>query len=329
VFKAILVIENTRIWRKPKMGKAFIIHENNEWTEPLRREMKALGVTFEEWFLDQGLLDLSKEPPQGVFYNRMSASSHTRDHRFAPEYTAGVIAWLEGHGRRVINTGRALQLEISKIAQYSALNAMGIRTPKTLAAIGKENIVSAASDFIGPFITKHNRAGKGLGVQLFQSIHALECYVNSSEFELPIDGITLLQEYIQAPEPVITRCEFVGGKFLYAVQVDTSKGFQLCPADACQIGDAFCPVGKSVPDKPKFKILKEFDNPIIEKYERFIRHNGIQIAGIEFIVDNKGEIFTYDVNTNTNYNSEAEEKAGLSGMGAIARYLMEELEAIS
>ena len=24
------------------------------------------------------------------------------------------------------------------------------------------------------------------------------------------------------------------GKFLYAVRVDTSEGFQLCPADACQ-----------------------------------------------------------------------------------------------
>ncbi len=310
------------------MAKVFIIHENNEWTEPLRREMEALDVPFEEWFLDQGVLDLSKEPPKGVFYNRMSASSHTRDHRFAPEYTAGVIAWLEGHARRVINTGKALQLEISKIAQYSALNSWGIRTPRTIAAVGKENVIAAASQFTGPFITKHNRAGKGLGVQLFQSLDALEYYVNGSEFDYPIDGITLIQEYIQSPEPVITRCEFVGGKFLYAVQVDTSKGFQLCPADACQIGDAFCPVGESAPNKPKFDILKGFQSPIIiDKYENFLSSNGIHIAGIEFIKDHKGEIFTYDVNTNTNYNSEAEKKAGLSGMGAIARYLKNELEA--
>ena len=34
--------------------------------------------------------------------------------------------------------------------------------------------------------------------------------------------------------------------------------------------------------------------------------------------------FTYDINTNTNYNPEAEREAGMSGMGAIARYLGEE-----
>src|SRR3546814_13781757 len=89
----------------------------------------------------------------------------------------------------------------------------------------------------GSFITKHNRAGKGLGVQWFHSVKALEDYVNGEAFEPSIDGITLIQEYIRAPEPYITRVEFVGGKFLYAVRVDTSLGFELCPADVCQVGD--------------------------------------------------------------------------------------------
>jgi hypothetical protein len=32
-----------------------------------------------------------------------------------------VLAWLKRHGRTVVNGERALQLEISKIAQYEAL----------------------------------------------------------------------------------------------------------------------------------------------------------------------------------------------------------------
>src|SRR3546814_7677805 len=157
----------------------------------------------------------------------------------------------------------------------------------------------------GSFITKHNRAGKGLGVQLFHSVKALEDYVNGEAFEPSIDGITLIQEYIRAPEPYITRVEFVGGKFLYAVRVDTSLGFELCPADVCQVGDAFCPVGETAPatPAPRFQIVQGFDNPIIERYRRFIAANGIGISGIEFITDGNGELYTYDVNTNTNYNS--------------------------
>lgn len=319
------------------MAKIYVIHENDTWVEPLRAAFAERGLPYEEWFLDRGTLDLGTAPPEGVFYNRMSASSHTRDHRYAAEYTGAVLAWLEAHGRRVVNNGRALQLEISKVAQYAALSTSGIKTPRTIAAVGREQIVAAARRLFdsgngGAFITKHNRAGKGLGVRLFHSVAALEEHIAGPEFEPSVDGIMLLQQYIQAPEPFIVRVEFVGGRFLYAVRVDTSLGFELCPADVCRVGDAFCPVGEQAPQPaqapspaPRFRIIKDFDHPIIERYRRFLAGNGIGIAGIEFIVDRAGELYTYDVNTNTNYNSAAEADAGLYGMRAIAAYLGEEL----
>jgi glutathione synthase/RimK-type ligase-like ATP-grasp enzyme len=309
-----------------KMKKIYVIHENEEWVVPLRKAFEKLNLPYEEWFLAKGTLDLTQTPPEGVFYNRMSASSHTRDHRYAAEYTAAVLAWLEAHGRRVVNNSNALKLEISKVAQYVSLNAFGIRTPKTIAAIGKEEIIKAAKEFEGAFITKHNRAGKGLGVQKFENVEALEKYVYGSDFEEPVDGITLIQQYIDSPAPFIVRNEFIGGKYYYSVQVNTSEGFQLCPADACQVGDAFCPVGES--GNSKFTVLEGFENPIFKKYGKFLAANGIEIAGIEMITDRKGQIYTYDVNTNTNYNSEAESKAGVSGMGAIAKFLGEELEKL-
>ena len=37
--------------------------------------------------MDREKIDFSNIPPNGVFYNRMSASSHTRGHRYAPEDT--------------------------------------------------------------------------------------------------------------------------------------------------------------------------------------------------------------------------------------------------
>jgi Carbamoyl-phosphate synthase L chain, ATP binding domain len=305
------------------MSKVYVIHENSVWVEPLRSAFGELGTPFEEWFLDQGVLDLRSPPPQGVFYNRMSASSHTRDHRYAAEYTGAVLAWLERHGRTIVNDSRALRLEISKVAQYEALAAFGIPTPETLAVVGRENIVPAAETLGYPLILKHNRGGKGLGVRLFLSRAALEEHLASLEFEEPVDGITLVQRYIQAPKPYITRLEFVGGRFLYAVQVDTSQWFELCPADACQvdasaIGSAACP---AVAPSEKFRVIGDYQNQLIPTYEQFLTANGIGIAGIEVIVDGNGRTFTYDVNTNTNYNPEAEARAGLFGMRSIARYL--------
>ena len=305
------------------VGQIFVIHENDIWLEPLRGALAELGLPYEEWHLDRGHLDLTVPPPEGVFYNRMSASSHTRGHRYAPEYTSCVLAWLERHGRHVINSGRALQLEVSKVAQYAALQALDIRTPHTVAAVGRDSIIEAAKVFDDrPFITKHNRAGKGLGVRLFHDLVSLVRYIDGPDFEPSVDGVTLIQEYIEAPEPFITRVEFVGGRFLYAVRVDTSEGFELCPADACrEDGDH----SENVP--PLFHIIEGFQNPLVSRYQHFLETNGIHIAGIEFILDRRGEIYTFDVNTNTNYNSEAEAKAkaGASGMRAIAAYLGEEL----
>jgi hypothetical protein len=309
------------------MAHIYVIHENAVWLEPLARALDAESVPWRDWHLDQGVIDLSQPPPDGVFYNRMSASSHTRGHRFAAELTAAVLAWLERHGRRVVNGGRALDLEISKARQYGALEAAGIRTPRTVIVAGADLLTESMRRHFdgGPAILKPNRGGKGLGVRLVRSAEALQEFLASPEYEPPIDGLHVLQEYVRAERPLITRAEFVGGRFLYAVEVDTSDGFELCPADACAVGDAYCPAGEE--KRAKFTIIDMVDAGLRQRYESFLRVNHIAIAGIEFICDRDGVNYTYDVNTNTNYNIEAEARAGRSAMTALARYLGEELAA--
>ena len=149
-----------------------IIHENDDWTHHLINRLEELKLPYKNWHLAEGLIDLTATPPEGIFYNRMSASSHTRGHRFAPELASGMINWLERHNRKVFNGSKALGMEISKINQYTALQSAGIKTPATLAAVGRDNIITAAEK-LGktPFITKHNRAGKGLGVQPVSYTH--------------------------------------------------------------------------------------------------------------------------------------------------------------
>jgi hypothetical protein len=131
---------------------------------------------------------------------------------------------------------------------------------------------------------------------------------------------------VRAPEPLITRAEFIGGRFIYAVEVDTSDGFELCPADVCAVGDAFCPAGE-VP-RAKFTIIDDIDPALKRRYEAFLAANGIDVAGIEFITSVEGAVYTYDVNTNTNYNADAEVRAGRSGMERLARYLGTQLNKL-
>ena len=207
-----------------------------------------------------------------------------------------------------------------RLRNTRVLARFGIETPATIAAIGREHIPKAASAIGYPVILKHNRAGKGLGVKLIYSGAALQEHLASEAFEDFVDGIMLVQRYIKAPEPFITRVEFVAGKLLYAVRVDTTQGFELCPADACQIeaaGEA-CP---AVAPGDKFQIVPHFDHALIPAWKSFLAANDIGVAGIEFIEDAQGRPYTYDVNTNTNYNPDAEARDGRRGMQAIAVHL--------
>jgi len=304
------------------MKKIYVIHENDEWLIPLRNSFKKINAPFVEWHMDKVNIDFKKPPPDGVFYNRMSASSHSRGHRYAPENTKDVLGWLEKDNKRIVNNSRALELEISKQKQYEELKKFNIKFPKTYSAENKKEITEKSKNFNKPFITKHNRGGRGLGVKYFENTTELEKYVNDKNFEDSIDGITLLQEYIDSDPKVITRAEFVKGKFLYAVQVDATDGFELCPADACNVEEKFCPTN---PDGNKFMIVKDYKNSEINKYEDLLKSNGIEIAGIEYIKSKDGTHYTYDINTNTNYNSIAERESNLKGMDSIATFLYNEL----
>lgn len=306
------------------MARVHVLHENPLWLPPLAKAFDQQGLPWTELFLDVGTFDLSSPPPEGVFYNRMSASSHTRNHRYSAELTASVLAWLKRWGRKVVNGPNVLDLEISKVRQYAELERLGITTPRTVFVSGRDQIVAAAKRYFDgqPVILKPNRGGRGEGVQLFKTVESLAQYVESDQYETPVDGVELLQEYIIAPRTVITRSEFINGRFLYAVEVDTSDGFQLCPCENTR-----------ETKREKFKIIDGIPDELRTKLEKFLAETGINIAGIEFIVDTNGRPFVYDVNTNTNYNAEAEERAGRagterSGPGAVAAYLGAELKRL-
>ena len=121
----------------------FVLHENTPWVEPLRRELAAIDAPFSEWFLDRGMVDLTSPPPQGIFYNRMSASSHTRGHRYAPEHTAAVLAWLTRHGRPSSMASALCSSRSPRSPNMRVWPAFGIETPATIAVIGREHIASA------------------------------------------------------------------------------------------------------------------------------------------------------------------------------------------
>ena len=292
-----------------------MLHENPDWYAPLGAAFDAAGLPHEQWLLGDGVLDLDDQPPAGVFWSRMSASSHTRGHPHAKDQARAILRWLEAHGRRVVNGPRALELEVSKAAQLTALRAAGFDVPRTLAVAGPADLPAAARKLPVPFIVKHNQGGKGAGVRLFETHDAFDAFLVSPEYEAPVDGIFLLQEYLRAAQPCITRAEIVDGEFMYAISADTARGgFELCPADACAVEPGAGPASL-------FTLREGFDHPIVGRYRDFALAQGVEIAGFEFIETADGRMVTYDVNTTTNYNADIEAAAPRPALPAVAAFL--------
>jgi len=317
--------------------KVYVIHENAEWLPPLRAAFEDLGTPYEEWLLDQTTCDLRTVPPTGVFYSRMSASNYTRGHAHSNYSTDIILRWLEAHGRRVINGSSVLQLELSKATQQILLDHSGFSTPRTVVAVGRDKCVDAALELgITPFILKPAQGGKGLGVTLYDTVDALSKAIDANALPVTVDDVWLVQEKIETNDDFITRMEFVGGKLLYALRIYSGGSFELCPADVCETDlQGFCPANSNTratderAPGPRFEVQRDHDEVLARRLEGFLEQHGIEIAGVEFIRRPDGTPVIYDINTNTNYNSAAENaaKIDVGGMAHIAGFLSAELDA--
>ena len=291
-----------------------VLHENPEWMPPFAAAFAAEGVDWDETLVAGGSLDLAAEPPPGVFWSRMSASAHTRGHTASAEHARALLDSLEAHGRRVVNGRAVLDLELSKVRQVALLRAAGIEVPRTIAVVGgsADDVLAAVAAVGPPVVVKPNRGGKGLGVTRFDSVDELAAALTA--LDEPVDGVLLVQEYVEPARPRITRAEIVGGELVYAITADTERGgFQLCPADACAVDGTPASL---------FALRTEpLPAGLTAAYETFAVRYGLEVAGFEFLETADGRAVTYDVNTNTNYNPEVEAVAPRSAARAVARYL--------
>ncbi len=291
-----------------------VLHENPEWMPPFAAAFAAEGVDWDETLVTGGPLDLAAPPPPGLFWSRMSASAHTRGHAASAEHARALLDSLEAYGRRVVNGRAVLDLELSKVRQLALLRAAGIEVPRTVAVVGgsADDVLAAAAAVGSPVVVKPNRGGKGLGVTRFDSVDELAAALPA--LDQPVDGVLLVQEYVEPARPRITRAEIIGGELVYAITADTERGgFQLCPADACAVDGTPASL---------FALRTEpLPAGLAAAYEAFAARHGLEVAGFEFLETADGRAVTYDVNTNTNYNPDVEAQAPRSAARAVARYL--------
>ncbi len=308
-----------------------IYHEHPDWFRPLFAELDRRGVPYVRIDARHHQYDTaSKDGEFALVFNRMSPSAYLRGHGQGIFYTLNYLAHLEQLGVRVVNGVRAFTIEISKALQLSLLESLGLPYPRARVINHASEAPAAAGHLRLPIVVKPNIGGSGAGVTRFDRPEELERAATEGRLNLGIDHTALVQEYIPARGGYITRVEVLGGKYLYAIRVFLSgEGYNLCPADICQttggveLQRAACPT-----DYPKTGLRVEGHTPpaeIIADVERIMGAAGIEVGGVEYILDDRdARLLYYDINALSNFVADGPRVVGFDPYARLADYLIQE-----
>jgi hypothetical protein len=310
-----------------------IYYEHLEWFRPLFAELDRRSIQYLR--IDAGchVYDATAtDRKYALFFNRMSASAYLRGSAQGIFFTRDYLAHLERIGMRVINGCKAFSFEISKAAQLTLLHSMGLATPRSRIVNCATQAASAAREIGFPVIVKPNIGGRGAGVIRFDSAPALERAAAAGEIDFGIDSTALVQEFLPVRGGHITRVETLGGKFLYAIKVDTSgENFNLCPAEICRTEDGTSSANTmGLVDAPKAGLKVEGYTPpqeIIDAVEKIVGAAQIEVGSVEYIVDDRdGGIVYYDINVLSNFVANALQILGFDPHVRLVDYLEKEKE---
>jgi glutathione synthase/RimK-type ligase-like ATP-grasp enzyme len=312
------------------MSPIAIYHEHPDWFKPLFEELNKRGIPYIR--LNPAAHEYAIEAPApdySLFINRMSPSAYLRNGTQGMFYTLYYLKYLESHGVPIVNGYKAFTYETSKALQLQLMQSLGIKYPKARVVNHPSKLIEAAEGLRFPVVVKANIGGSGAGITKYHSIDDLRAAAEGSDLSFGVDHTALLQEFIPARGGYITRVETMGGKFLYAIRVFlTGDTFNLCPADICQTSAGVELVRNACAlEAPKNGLKVEGYTPppaVIKTVETIVQQAGIDLGGIEYIVDDRdGELLYYDVNALSNFVADAVNVIGFNPHERLVDYLEE------
>jgi hypothetical protein len=312
-----------------------IYHEHQEWFRPLFAEMDRRGTPYVRIDARRHHYDVAaRERDYSLVFNRMSPSAYLRGASHGIYHTLAYLEYLERLGTRVVNGSRGFRVEISKALQLSLLASLGLKYPPARVINHPAEAPAAAEGLRFPVVVKANLGGSGAGIVRYDTPEELAAAAERGTIDLGIDSTALVQEFVPARGGYITRVEVLGGKYLYAIRVFSPEDvFNICPGDACQTTDGAALAGAACAvDAASRGIRVEGYTPppeVIADVERIFEAAGIDVGGVEYIVDDRdGEILYYDINALSNFVAEAPRVVGFDPFARLVDYLESEaLEA--
>lgn len=272
-----------------------ILYEHPTWFEPLFAALERRGARYQAIRLsDHGFDPASPDIPAPVVLSRVAMSSFLREAEHGIFYAEALLAHWAANGARVLNGAGTIAVDSSKARQLSLISRLGYRVPETRVVHRREDLLAAARTMRWPLLVKANIGGSGAGIVRYSSEEELAASIADGNVPESVDSVLLVQEHAPALGGTITRVETLGGRFLYAIEVESGgDSFDLCPADACLARPGRAAVRMRAATPPP---------DLVEAAERIAGAAKLDVGGVEYLIDERdGTARFYDVNALSNF----------------------------
>lgn len=268
-----------------------IVYEHPAWFVPLFAALDRRGIAYSAMRPEGDFDPADQGVPAPLILSRIAMSAFLRDGEHPIFWANSLFAQWERRGARVLNGTAALAVDTSKARQLALIASLGFAIPETRVVRRRADIEAAAEAIGYPLVVKANIGGAGAGIARFDSRDELRAAIADGDVPTSIDGVLLVQDYVPARDGKITRIETLDRDFLYAIDVAGAGAFDLCPADACQIGGS-----------PISMTASEPADEIRGAAEAIARAAALDVGGVEVMIDDRdGTPRFYDINALSNF----------------------------
>jgi len=304
-----------------------VLHEHPEWQKPLFAALERHGVSFEPFDLTRAAFSNVEPLRASLYFNQASPSAYLRGHTRAVPLALAYLRSLELLGARVLNGADVFALELSKSAQATLLQTLGIDTPRSITFNEVSALRAREAELRWPALLKPDQGGSGARIQVVNSLAEVEAIFTDPSIWQP-DNLFLLQEFLpHDPDRGIVRLEFLGGELLYPMRVKTHGRFNLCPSPVCnpEEGAGLCetPQVQTVPAPPvEFFAYPEVPADAVQTAKRIVQAAKLDVGGIEYLETDDGRRVFYDINANSNLRPSVAEAFGFDPFERVVDFLV-------
>jgi glutathione synthase/RimK-type ligase-like ATP-grasp enzyme len=272
-----------------------VLYEHPQWFQPLFAALDRRGMPYVPIHLSGHSFDpASDDVPAPFVLSRVAQSSFLRETEHPIFYAEALLDHWARLGARVLNGADVLAIDSSKARQLSLIGSLGYAVPETRVVHRIQDLVAAAEGMAFPLLVKANIGGSGTGITRYSSLDELKASIADRTVPQSVDQVLLVQNYVPPRGGTIIRAETLGGRFLYAIEVESSgDSFDLCPADACV----------AQPGRKAVRMTAIRPSPeLIDAAERIAGAAALDLGSVEVVIDDRdGTPRFYDINAMSNF----------------------------